>query len=80
MKSLNALGIDFTALTHLWFSVALYMYILAQLSTCFKLWILRSNWQNSQRCLHESLEPLNHSGHLKLCLHSILSFNLLFDV
>ena len=52
---------DFTALTHLCFSLALYMYILALLSTCCKLWFYRSNWQNSHRFLLEGERPLNHS-------------------
>ena len=37
LKCRNALGFNFTALTHLCFSVALYMYILALVfSFCFK--------------------------------------------
>ena len=61
LKCRNALGFDFTALTHLCFSVALYMYILRLYSTCCKPRFLRSNWQSSHRFLLQSLRPLNQS-------------------
>ena len=35
LKCYSTLGLDFTALTHKSFSVALYMYILALYSTCW---------------------------------------------
>ena len=61
LKCRIALGLDFSDLTHLCFSVALYMYILRLYSTCCKPRFLRSNWQSSHRFLLQSLRPLNQS-------------------
>ena len=56
------LGLDFTALTHLYFSVALCMYIYNYKALVVTFWFLRSNWQNSHQFLLESVRPLNHSA------------------
>ena len=64
LKCRNASGLDFTALTHLCFSVALYTYLLAPQSTCCQLWFLKSIWQNSHQFLFESVRPFNHSEKL----------------
>ena len=76
LKRRNSLGVDFTALTHLCFSVALSMYILALISTCCQLCFLRSNWQNSQRFFLESFRPLNHIKNKMALISQQLAYTL----
>ena len=72
MKCRNALGLDFTALTHLCFSVALYMYILALYITCYH-WFLRSIWQNSHRYFFKTFKSQYTCTPYHLFTHTPLS-------
>ena len=55
-----ATPLDFTALTHLCFSVALYMNFLITIEHLLLALVLRSNWQKSHRLERETFKL--HSG------------------
>ena len=59
LKYRNALGFDFTALTHLCFSLDPDLY--STTKHLFLALVLRSNRQHAHRFLLENLNPLNHS-------------------
>ena len=78
LKRRNALGFDFTALTHLCFSVALYMYILALVVS----FVLTSNRQNYHRFFLKSLKQ-NGAEQSAACSHFVevlLNFIKLYNI
>ena len=61
LKCHKALGFDCIALTHLYFSVALNMYIFSLYTFVASFGFKKSNWQNSHRFLLKTLRPLYHN-------------------